>query len=816
MKKELQRQLSTASFIEDQGLQYGYLLSLFRYVIQLAAYSAYEAASVLADCPEQMHEQAQRLLQPSDGEFANTLDLCIPVLRTVWPSCAQAWFDSRGTSFVESGSEICTAVISNRNDRVAHGVFDKCSLIDQLGSLPARISFLVEILSDLLPSFDDGSGDSSVAVLKTPLRSVKIEVARRYSNSLVLIRRIENRGSVWRIRGQLLSHVSSNAVLIEISESSQLISNLKGSASELSARNVRTCGGLWRTSTVLPFRQTQTFEGRVEEIEALYEWWEDIDSRACLIYGEGGIGKTTLVLQFLNDLLDDPPSKIEWKPELIFFYSAKLTRWGVAGLEQIGGINANINEGLRGLARVLDSRLGRDWQTEDSRALISKTAKLFNDAGMTRDSILLVLDNTETLARSVTEEAGLGKILREISTKVGKLLITSRRREVFEATQVQVPPMDENTGSQLLSKLASTYSSHAIAQAGESRRRKICRQFGGKPILLDVLARHVANTNCSIDEGISAILSQERGDLGAFLFEDAWKRMDEPYREVFLALGQLGTSVSEQLVNWACAEFSCYAPNWLTAFEETRFGSLVDYGAHFDISLDAGAREFLSSKYNDLDSAGKHRISSAVGRLRKKHQQAISAAEEKITDRVLAAFRTTAAKAAKLAGSRRDVDEAIKWYEEATIVDSSNAALFDRFAWYLMVNDRLDKAGSVAKRACELAPTDSDAHFTAGMISARRAEVVNADEALDKALAYGKSSHLVILQKARARLELALITPNSNFGKKRELAIEALVLLDSAVPSVSGRHSKHERERQKLIARCHGVVGAVRTNRQSD
>ncbi|MDR5671168.1 hypothetical protein KPA97_68215, partial [Burkholderia cenocepacia] len=79
-------------------------------------------------------------------------------------------------------------------------------------------------------------------------------------------------------------------------------------------------------------------------------------------------------MEFLNDFLDNPSQSVEWRPELIFYYSAKLTRWGVSGLEQIGGINANVNEALRSLARLLEPRLATDWHTEDSRALVSKTA----------------------------------------------------------------------------------------------------------------------------------------------------------------------------------------------------------------------------------------------------------------------------------------------------------------------------------------------------------------------------------------------------------------------------------------------------------
>lgn len=805
--------VSTASFIEDQALQYSYLLSIFRYTMQTAAFSCFEAAAALADLPEQAHEQALKLLQPSDGDFTSTLDLCLPALRRAWPGCAQGWFDNRGTDFESSGSSICSAIISKRNDRLGHGVLDQLSVQEELTRLPQRITDLIQVVGDLLPEFEDNS--DGAAKLMTPSESVVVEVVRRQQSQLVLIRRIEHRGSVWRVRGQLLSHVQAPAVVIEISDRSALFAALDTDSSSLSSRVVPLKDDVWRTSVLLPLRQTETFEGRSAEISSLREWWGDIDSRACLVYGEGGIGKTTLVLEFLHGFMESPPEDLLWRPELIFFYSAKLTRWGVAGLEQIGGINANINEALRSLARVLEPKLGRDWHTEDSRSLIAKTASLFREAGLNRDSILLVLDNAETLARTASEETGLGKVLREISTKVAKVLITSRRREAVEATFVQVPPMTDDVGATLLGKLADAYGALAILQAGEARKRKISREFGGKPILLDVLVRHIANTGCGIDDGANAILSQERGDLGAFLFEDAWKRMEPAYRDVFLTLGQLGGSVSEQLLTWSCAEFTCYSPNWLSAFEETRFGSLIDYGANFDITLDNGAREFLAAKYAELSHAERQRVATAVGKVRKKHYQVIAAAEERISDRVARAFRTTAAKAAKLAAARRDTDAAIRWYEEATIIDSANAALFDRFAWYLMVNDRLDKAASVARKARELDPKDADSHFTAGMIAARRADVGEADAALALAESRGKAAHLVALQRARARIERAIVLTHTDVVERRRLLSDAVKLLDGAIPAFPGNHEKHGHERERLLTRCQGLIDTMRGHRSS-
>lgn len=813
MKSELSRQLSTANFIEDQGLQYGYLLSIFRCALQAAAYSSYEVAHRYCEPIDGMDELGRKLLQPSDGDLPEVINLLLPSIRTNWPVCATRWFDVPSGSNGQSGRSICDDVIAMRNDRLGHGVLDAASVQAHLAQLPSRIESLVEILSDLLPDFAGHDDNNATGILRTPFGEVRVEPVRKQSGKLVLVRKVENRGSVWRIRGQLLNHTSSGVVFLEMPDQCSLLAEARERASTLIARQAHVGNDLWRTSVVLPIRQTQTFEGRNEEIEALTEWWRDLDSRACLVYGEGGIGKTTLVLQFLNDLIDDPPRDLVWTPELIFFYSAKLSRWGVTGLEQLSGIAANINEALRSLARVIESRLGREWQTEDSRSLIARCSELFKGAGLNRDSILLVFDNTETLARNPSEEAQLGKILREVSTKLGKVIVTSRRREALEATQVQVPPMSEEVGAKLIGKLADAYGAKAIIQAGDSRRRRISRQFGGKPLLLDVLARHIANTGSGIDDGVAAILSQERGDLGAFLFEDAWKRMESSNRDVFLAIGQLGGTVSEQLLAWACAEFSNYAPNWLTAFEETRFGTLADYGANFDLTLDSGAREFLITKFETMSASERSRISVAVGHVRKKYQQALVAEEEKVSDRVLAAFRTTAAKAAKLAASRGDQEGAIKWYEEATIIDSSNAALFDRFAWYLMIKGELDRAVAVAKRACELAPRDADCQFTAGMIAARRGSIKEADEFLGRAEEHGKAPHLVKLQRARARLERAIPPSSGSQEERRVLLKEAINLIETADPSGRGNHQKHESERGRLLTRCHGLIESLRSYR---
>ena len=350
VQSKIKTLLSDAAYIEDQGLKYGFLLSVFRYIIQTAAYTAFELVPEIADIPDSYEAQAKRLLQPSDGDFVSTLDLCIPALKRVWPNIAHGWFDHRGTLHSETGNLSCLDIIAKRNDRIAHGVFDKHTLLEELELLGPRLSSLSDILSDLLPLFEE---KKTTANINTPFKQVTIQTVVRSGDELVLLRKLEYRGSIWRIKGQILNHNKSTAVLVEVSENNHLVRSLVADPSRLASKEVSMNDECWRVSLMLPLRQTEVFEGRRDEIDALLEWWKDEDSRACLVFGEGGIGKTTLVLEFLNELLENPPDELGWRPSLIFFYSAKLTRWGSAGLEYIGsGMSENINEAIRTLGKV--------------------------------------------------------------------------------------------------------------------------------------------------------------------------------------------------------------------------------------------------------------------------------------------------------------------------------------------------------------------------------------------------------------------------------------------------------------------------------
>lgn len=809
MQSRLKAQLRDALTIQDEGIRYHFYFSLIRCILQASSTAAIDVSWQVADDDYRisLSEQAVKLLKPSDGDYLTVLDTTISLLRNCgWKGCVETWFDvprhyaQERQQTKRTLRQVAENWVRMRNRRQAHGVVDAQTVRQGLDILPQIGENLLEGLRDLLPDTRKGGGssDHSPLTLSTPLGRFPILSYELVDNEVILIQRYERRGSVWRFRYQVLNPMLSEENVAEISADVPLMRALVDQPSRLQSAQVYVGGKIWKPTFVLPRRQTDSFIGRQEELDELSEWWDDRDSRACLVYGEGGIGKTTLVLEFVHSLLEGPPTKLEWLPDLIFFYSAKETRWGIQGIEHLTGVLPSISDSVRELVKLLEPRLERKWFIEDERSLIDRAAELMQSVGIGRDDLLLILDNTETLARVRGVEPRLGRVLRQISVKLGRVVLTSRRKETFEARPIRVLPMDPEVGADLLIRLGESYEATPLLQAGRSRLRKLVKELAGKPLLLDVIARYISRSGASIEEGQRAILSHERGELGEFLFEDAWSRMSEEHQLVFLVVVQLGGATTGQVLGWTCSEFGVHLTDWQESFYETRFGSLIDYGTDFDISLESGAREFLNTKLEQLDVRTKKKVAQVAANVNKRQEDYLRAQSVDVSDRVVEAFRTAAAKAAKLAAARGDTDEAIVWYEEAVSEDPGNAALLDRFAWYLMVNRRLKRAATVARRAVETDPKDADAHFTAGMVAARLGKIDEADRLLGRAERLGKPEHLMKLQQAKARIEKLKLDDEPN--ARATLIRQAEVLLEMAVIKKANepRSRKHMAELNRL------------------
>lgn len=743
------RLISRARFLPERAAQHDFWNCLLRSILQTAAFTAAEVISErIGDVADStLPGSAQRLLKPSDGDLEQFISLAVPLLAETGVNVE--WFSPNGSqpSLRDRVSDWCRY----RNDRPGHGVVAADVREEALSWLPNLVEDLKTGLTPVLPT---GRLNATSIIRMSQGRSdfeIELPTVISHEGMPVVIRDIRERGGNWILRAQALDPDVSPDLTVEFSESG-LTSLVRDSTGRYRQIHLQLANGRqWRPTVLLPGRQTESFEGRADQVDELVEWLNDSDSRACNLHGDGGIGKTTLVLEVLNQLLDGRLEQVTWRPEIICFFSAKLTRWGPDGLIWLKGVAPPLDDAVRQLAAAYEEPNSREWQKLEGQGLISRVETLLGDLGVSRNQVLLVLDNTETLARSSDDEKRLGEEIANITKKLARVLITSRRRETMEARPIEVPPLNLDESMRLIVKLAKSYGANPIMQSGDPGRRKLVTALGGHPIKIDAACRFVGRFGYSLERARQTVLSNP--DLGEFLYDDAWTRLESDQRLALVALAHFGDNLPDDLIHFVCSELSVDQNRVLNALEETKFAIRFDYAVQFDVRLEASALGFLASAYDRLTVDERAKVNEAVSSASSRQAALLRADETDVHDRVGEAFRTSAAKAAWQAASKGQVKDAVFWYEEAIKVEPGNAQLLERFAFYLASKVRdFDRAWLVAEEACRLNPGDPDAYFTSGHIAASKGDVRTADERLRSAQLLGFPSRRCALQQARARL----------------------------------------------------------------
>jgi hypothetical protein len=463
--------------------------------------------------------------------------------------------------------------------------------------------------------------------------------------------------------------------------------------------------------------------------------------------------------------------------EYIFFFSSKQTRWGLNGLEVIPGVEANLSEALRRLVAALEVvSMDAKWYAASVKELIDRTSQIVNELKL-KGKVLLIVDNAENLVISKSEEEELAASLKLISRKVGRVIVTSRRREQLEAEPVNVVQLNDEDATNLLARLASEYGVSPIPE--REKLRECVMRIGCKPILVEFLAKYAAVTKMSLERGVQEILKQESSHLGEFLFADGWGRISAGHQKIFIVAAQVGGVIDDTLLTYITDAISERKEEWISSFEETRYGELSYYGNDFELILDEGARSFISGRYQALPKEERKNLDEAAMQCRKQYAAYLEAQRSDVHDRVEKAFIHPLARQAKLAAKRGDLESAEKFYSQAIISDASNAYLFDRFAMFKMKMLReLEGAETLSRHAVTLEKDDAEVNFTMGLILARQGRAKDADHYLNVAKRKGKEKYLVNLQMAYARYTALWkkLIPSDDV-----IRLESEALLDSAV-----------------------------------
>ncbi|HGM4888791.1 TPA: AAA family ATPase [Stenotrophomonas maltophilia] len=788
-------QLELACGLDSNVASLTHLSAILRSLLQSAAICAIEIVRQAAPAMEhdiELDGYLDRFSQPSDGLPIEVLDHLVPAIRgLVSRQYFRGWFET-----TNAGDPSLVVALNEwvrfRNHRLGHGVVDAPTAALWSQKTEALIRRLLTEGADVLPR-----NDSTGLQVRVGDVDVRISTPLVIDAHPIVVSKIGPSKGLWKLHAQLLSLDNARVLTVDLPATNVFATDGGVRPEKFRWTEVPSSNGPKLVLHNIPGRQTSTFVGRKRELEKLVEWFDETaDYRPCLVFGDGGFGKTTLVLEFFNSLIEGEVETKAPAPSIVSYYTAKRTRWSEDGLIHIKGMSEAMEDSVRELMYCLGPVLGRDWYRAQGRALVDKAAGELKAEGFSRGDVLLIIDNTETLAISTADAEALGDFLKQVAKSIGRVVITSRRRELLAAEPVPVAQLSETEALTLMQRLGAAYGAIAVQQAGDAKLRRACEQLMYKPLLIDTLVRYIARSSSSVQEGLDQILRKTNDELLEFLYEDAWQRMPAAVQDVFMTLVLLVTPVDGKSVGDVCREIGVQHAEFQASLAETYFATVVDHGEVYDMEIVELAKEFFRQKKKRLVPHESEKLEKIATRVDKLATERFEIAKSYRRDRVADAFRSEFAKAAKIATFKKDHKGARELFELALQDEPLNAALRERYASFLFRTLR-DTAGAlpVAQAAIELDPKNADAHLTLGLILYKLGQIGAGDRSIARAEELGKTPALCMLRRAIARYHSVARQPYARSSGR--LLREAEQFIELALRTAKTKDFYYEKNRKE-------------------
>ena len=181
------------------------------------------------------------------------------------------------------------------------------------------------------------------------------------------------------------------------------------------------------------------------------------------IVGEGGIGKTAIILKIAYDLIDDPNCNFD----AIIWSSAKKN---VLTPTEIREINTDINNSLE-LFREAAQKGLNEKESQSPMVALKEFMEGFN--------ILLILDNLETVL-----DSNLRDFVQEIPAGNSKVLITSRIGLGAFDYPVKLPPLSEKEAVQYFRALIRSHDLPEFRRHPTHEVKRYCKKLKYNPLFI--------------------------------------------------------------------------------------------------------------------------------------------------------------------------------------------------------------------------------------------------------------------------------------------------------------------------------------------
>jgi tetratricopeptide (TPR) repeat protein len=797
MKAYFAEQIERAAQMSASGDLRLHVVSSIRLLLQQVIFGMLEWASnqKASDHFSPPSNIAKDMLSPSDGALVDLLESTVIYCEQLgWGGASKVLFaalpsDSPSSVYCLGGDYTITSLLRGlvrvRNDGAeGHGLvggFDRGAELDSLRQV-------TKCLQNLAPRVDEAG-----FLLAGPEDSpVKLAFLRTMNSRPILIRRLRQ-----VVKGKFLVEAqyldASNTRQDFKFECQDCFASLKSA----SPPRLVQWENSWRPLCYLPERTTESFKGRGGEQASLSEWMNDEGARVCLVFGDGGVGKTTLVVEFLHRLLEeDPDLGVEWKPKLVTYYTAKKWRWGLGGVELISAGQPHLMGLIAHIHQLIFGKLPPEdfYRLTAAQAAMRLQQSMKLEMGIERSDHLIIVDNAETLIASDREIEVLGKELTEIARRVGRIIITSRRREALEAAPVAVEALDRLDAVALLKERGALLSIKAIKKASDAELLTLVTELECRPLVLEALIQALTESaTVNLKAAKERVTGMLRRDLGEFLFADAWSRYSQDVKILMLLLTRMGDVIDAQQLS-ICADIVGVSLQLAEEAldESSGIASVVRIDGGLEVSF---SQSFLAFAKDRIAGSGadKRPTSADVESAQARYRRYVRAAGTISGDRVASAFRTPLAKAAYQARKDGDMIEALKLYRQAILVDRDNGWLFDRFAYFLFHDERdYPAALQQAMRATELLPDEGEVWFTRGLVESRLGLFRQTEVSMDKAQGLG-------IGKIRCSIQLAWAYLKAR-PKQLSLASQQVNYLKQALTNTP-RTDRNWIETERLIAR---------------
>ncbi len=273
-----------------------------------------------------------------------------------------------------------------------------------------------------------------------------------------------------------------------------------------------------RFYTNLP-RRHLSFWGRVQEINELHQLLAP-DSRAAVIvvYGIGGVGKTSLAVEAIHQLLAARSAYEKQPYDAVIFTSARDSQLRLVDL-------------LDEIGRVLEFPTVLRQSDEEKLTFVQNLLRQFR--------VLLIIDNFETI-----EDARLRRFALEGVPDSSKVIITTRdyHPSLWPSTHaLHLTGLDDAEALRLIRDWACEHNLAPLVTANDIDMQPLLRVTEGNPWVLLMALGFIAHRKQPLDMVLRDLL-QGHSTIFDHLFSNIWDLLDEDDRRILLALSCFATT----------------------------------------------------------------------------------------------------------------------------------------------------------------------------------------------------------------------------------------------------------------------------------